>query len=107
MPVPVIDPSVILGKTALGLLVAGVGALLLWPFKEARKSWKELKNSINSTHAELILQRTNCLATLQEDGKEQVKLLGKMAETLDGVRLDLREQIGFLAASAPRPRTKK
>ena len=43
MPVPVIDPSVILGKTALGLLVAGVGALLLWPFKEARKSWKELK----------------------------------------------------------------
>jgi len=107
MPVPVIDPSVILGKTALGLLVAGVGALLLWPFKEARKSWKELKNSINSTRAELILQRTNCLTTLQEDGKEQVKLLGKMAETLGDIKVELASQTGYLQASSGRPRTKK
>lgn len=96
---------IIVNKALFGLAIAGVGAFLMYPFKKARQAWTALSDSVSSVQKELTQQRENCLTTLQTQGTEQVKLLTKVAETLDGVRLDLAEQTGYLRAqSAPAPR---
>jgi hypothetical protein len=103
-------PYTILYKALVGLLVTGVGALILLPFRKVKKEWISLKDSIASTKAELIQQRTNCLTTLQSQGAEQITLLSKTVDALENVRYELAEQTGFLrAASLPvrRSRAKK
>lgn len=100
MQVHSVLPSVVLYKALYGLVVAGVGALIMWPFRKARKEWVTLKDAVASTHAELVQQRTNCLQTLQNQGETQITLLTKAVDALDGVRLDLKEQTGYLMASA-------
>ena len=50
-------PYVILYKAALGLLVAGVAYLMIWPFRKARKEWASLKKHIASIQVELVLLR--------------------------------------------------
>ena len=72
----------------------------MWPFRKARKEWAELKKEQSDIHAELVQQRTNCLATLQTQGARQIELLGKTVDILSGVRLDLAEQTGFIRAGA-------
>ena len=37
-------------------------------------------------HTELVHQRTNCLTTLQSQGKLQIDLLGKVVDTLSDIR---------------------
>ncbi len=105
--IPVLWPYVL--KSLVGLVVAGAGAAMLYPFRKVKKEWASLKEAVTSTQAELVLQRTNCLGTLQEQGTEQIKLLSKATDTLDGIRLDLAEQTGFLRAGAVplRRRSKK
>jgi hypothetical protein len=71
-------------KALVGLVITGLGTLMLWPVRKVRKEWAILKETMASTHAELVLQRTNCLGSLQKQGEEQVKLLGKVSDTLDG-----------------------
>lgn len=105
--VPSTFPYIILTKTLITLLVGGVGALILLPFKKAIKEWISLKDSIASTKAELIHQRTNCLTTLQDQGEKQVELLTKVADTLEGVRLDLKEQTGYLMGVTVSPARKR
>ncbi len=99
---PVIWPY--LQKAAVGLALTGVGALLMWPFRKARKEWLSLKDTTAAIQQELVQQRTNCLHTLQCQGDTQINLLTKAADTLDGIRLDIKEQTGYLMASAPRRR---
>lgn len=70
----------------------------MWPFRKAHKEWTSLKENIEATHKELVQQRTNCLVTLQSQGATQIELLGKTVAALDGVRLDLAEQTGYLRA---------
>ncbi len=90
-------------KSLVGLAITGIGALMIYPVKYARREWKSIKEAIASTHAELVQQRENCLSTLQSQGESQITLLTKMADTLDGVRLDLAEQTGYLRASSAPP----
>lgn len=90
-------------KSIVGLVISGLLGVIVWPFRKARKEWIILKTSLASTHAELIQQRTNCLTTLQSQGETQIALLGKTVAALDGVRLDLAEQTGYLRASAAQP----
>ena len=95
------DPlMMLLSKILMGLVVAGGIALILWPFKK-----------LSAIHNELIAQRENCLTTLQTQGADQVKLLTKAVDVLDGVRLELGTQTGFLQALSliPKPlrRSKK
>ena len=97
-------------KALVGLLIAGIGAAFMWPIRKARKEWVSLKDTTQAIQNELAQQRTNCLTTLQQQGEKQIELLSKAADTLDGVRLDLAEQTGYLrASSAPacRVRAKK
>jgi hypothetical protein len=102
MQIPVVLPEV-----TVGLLVTILGAVLVWPFKVVKREWNAAKETLAETKAELELQRTNHLTHIEEYGKTQIELLGKVADTLDGVRLDLREQTGYLAASsAPRARVR-
>jgi hypothetical protein len=83
----------------------------MWPLHKAKKEWSALKEEQSSIHKELVQQRTNCLSTLQSQGDTQIELLGKTVAALDGVRLDLATQTGYMAAQAnkevPRRRSKK
>jgi hypothetical protein len=72
----------------------------MWPFRKARKEWITLKEEQSKIHSELVQQRTNCLTTLQQSNQQQVKLLEKAVDILEGVRLDLKEQTGYLKASS-------
>ena len=99
--VPVLWPYIY--KALVGLALTGLGGLLVWPFKKAKKEWASLKDAVSSTQAELVLQRTNCLSTLSSQGVEQIKLLGKVSETLDGLRLDTQAQTGFLQGMSMAP----
>ena len=90
-------------KWLLGIIFAGFMSVILWPFRKARKEWGTLRTEQASIHAELVQQRTNCLATLQAQGVQQIELLGKTVAALDGVRLDLAEQTGYLKAAMVQP----
>ena len=91
-------------KSLVGLFIAGIGAAMLWPIKKVRKEWVSLKDTTQAIQNELAQQRTNCLTTLQQQGEKQIELLSKAADTLDGVRLDLAEQTGYLRAQGATPR---
>ena len=95
--VPVLMPYIV--KALVGLALTGIGALLVWPFKKVRKEYISLKQAINNTQAELIMQRTNCLQTLQNQGDKQIELLGEVAGTLSSIHLDQKEQMGYIKAS--------
>lgn len=94
-------------KGFVGIVLTGLLGILMYPFRKINKEWKALRGSIEDTHTELTQQRTNCLATLQKQGEEQIILLTRTVSALDGVRLDLAEQTGYLRASTPRRRTAK
>jgi hypothetical protein len=88
-------------------IITILGTILVWPFRKVKNAYNELHGAVKATHAELVLQRENCLGTLQRQGESQIEILGKVADTLDGVRLDLAEQTGYLRAGSPRRRAKK
>lgn len=90
-------------KTATTAAVGVIMAILLWPFRRVRKEWLAFKEKQEAMHQELVKQRTNCLSTLQLQGATQVELLGKTVAALDGVRLDLAEQTGYLKAATTQP----
>ena len=76
------------------------------PWPDGATEWIALKDEQAAIRTELTTQRTNCLNTLQMQGVEQIKLLGKAVDVLDGVRLDLREQTTILRLF-PQPRARK
>lgn len=90
-------------KSIVGLIITGLLGAFMWPFRKARSEWTALKKEQASIHAELVQQRTNCLTTLQSQGVSQIELLGKTVAALDGVRLDLAEQTGYLKAAVVQP----
>lgn len=98
-------------KTAVGLAITGLIGVFMWPVRKIKQEWKGVKESLAAVHNELGIQRNNCLATLQNQGEEQIALLSKTVAALDGVRLDLATQTGYMAAQAnkevPRRRSKK
>jgi hypothetical protein len=97
------DFTAFIYKAAASAVVGAIIAALLWPFRKARKEWSTLKEEQASIHAELVQQRTNCLTTLQTQGVQHIELLGKTVAALDGVRLDLAEQTGYLKAAMVQP----
>jgi hypothetical protein len=107
MPAQLIIPSVILYKAVIGLLVTGAGYLMTYPFRFIMKEWKALKSSLADVHSELTQQRSNHLEHIQAGGEKQVELLTKVCDTLDGVRLDLKEQTGFIQGLTLSPRRAK
>ena len=98
-------------KTGIGLALTGLLGVFMWPVRKIKQEWKGVKESLNAVQTELGVQRNNCLATLQSQGDTQIELLGKTVAALDGVRLDLATQTGYMAAQAalelPRRRARK
>lgn len=86
-------------KALIGLAVTGLGALLMYPYRALKKEWAGLKAQINTAQAELVHQRTNCLSTLQDQGRTQIELLGRCAETLEAMHLDQKETLGLIKGS--------
>lgn len=96
-----IGPTIL--KWVVGLTLTGLFGVFMWPFRIARKEWTTLKDNIEATHKELTQQRTNCLSTLQSQGATQIELLTKTVAALDGMKLELAEQTGYLKASLAIP----
>jgi len=89
-------------KALIGTVVAGVGTLMLWPIRKAREEWKTLKENTAAILQELSHQRSNCLATLQNQGDRQIELLEKAVSTLDNIHVSQAEMTGFFKAQALR-----
>lgn len=98
-------PTVV--KSVVGLVISGVIGVIVWPFRRMKKEWIEMKADQATIHSELVQQRTNHLTHIEEYGKNQTELLTKMCNVLDGVRLDLAEQTGYLKAFVPAPRIRR
>ena len=95
---------------------AGVGvvmAIILWPFRKARKEWVSLKEEQSLIHQELVKQRENHLTHIESYGKQQTELLTKVCDTLDKIHLSQAEMTGMCRANTivgackPRRRSKK
>ena len=77
--------------TALIAIVMGVA---VWPYKKVKAAYAALLEGQKAVQVELSTQRTNCLATLQDQGEKQIEILGKVADTLNAMHLDQRELLG-------------
>lgn len=97
------DLTQFLYKVAASAAVGVVMGIILWPVRKVHKEWIDLKKEQSLIHAELVQQRTNHLTHIEEYGKQQIELLGKTVAALDGVRLELASQTGFLSAMAAQP----
>ena len=99
--------DLLFNKALMTLAVGFIGYIIMFPVRKARAEWISLKETTAKIHEELSQQRTNCLTRLQSQGDEQIKLLGKMADTLDGVRVDFKEHTGFIQGLVQSPRRTK
>jgi len=77
---------------------------MLFPVKTFVKkvvgAWNEQENLLKDMKEELVTQRTNCLKTLQEQGKTQIETLVKVAGTLDSMHTQQSEMNGFIKGLA-------
>lgn len=83
-------------EAVITVLVSAFLGAASWPFRTVKKEWSSLTNKLDAVHVELSTQRNNCLTTLQNQGNEQIELLGKVADTLGEMRLDNREMLTHL-----------
>jgi hypothetical protein len=91
-------------KALMTIAVGGIGYIIMFPFRKAKAEFLSIKAAVLETKQELEQQRTNCLSTISQQGATQIQLLGKVADTLEGVRLDLKEQTGFIQGLTLSPR---
>ena len=99
--------DLLFNKALMTLAVGGLGYIIMFPVRKARAEWISLKETTAKIYEELSQQRTNCLTRLQSQGDEQIKLLGKMADSLDGVRLDFSEHRAYVQGLVQSPRRTK
>lgn len=104
--VNIIAPLIREGITSVVLGVAGW--LLLFPIKALIKSihtrWAKAVTTLDTVQNELVLQRTNCLTTLQSQGNQQIEILEKVASTLDHIRESQVEMVGYMKGRDARER---
>jgi hypothetical protein len=98
-------------KSAVGIVVGGFVTVLLWPIRKMKKEWVALKEEQSLIHEELTHQRVNHLTHIEEYGRQQTELLGKVVDTLNDIRISQSEMTGFCKAnamvSACKPRKRK
>lgn len=86
-------PIAIIQETALAVASGVVIWFVCFPFRTAYNSATETLTTLKN---ELSTQRTNCLTTIQADGKTQINLLSKMSDTLDGIHTGQTELSGYI-----------
>ena len=99
--------DLLFNKALMTLAVGFIGYIIMFPVRKARAEWISLKETTAKIYEELSQQRTNCLSTLQTQGDKQIELLGKMSETLSGVRLDFAEHRSYVQGLVQSPRRTK
>jgi hypothetical protein len=77
-----------------------IGAAM-YPFKKIKSVYYEFTTKLDNINKELTTQSNNHLVHIENSNEKQLEVLGKVAETLNGVRLDLAEQTGLLRAGVP------
>ena len=71
----------------------------MYPIRAIKKEWANLNKKIEAAQEELVQQRTNCLSTLQDQGSQQIELLGRCVSTLESIHLSQAEMSGYMKAS--------
>ena len=71
--------------------------------EKAKKFLEDFDSRLKALETELSTQRTNCLATLQKQGDEQIKTLDRMATTLDKMHESQIEMTGYWKGMNHRP----
>lgn len=69
-------------------LLGVAGSVAMYPIKKISNAYTEVKDSLEKLHTELTTQRTNCLATLQEQGEEQITALKEIVSALRDMHID-------------------
>lgn len=101
MSYDVIVAQVISAAWKLG--IAGGVWWLTYPIKRFFKKVKETAEKIHlldEVRNELTVQRTNCLATLQEQGDTQISVLKEISETLKDNGKVQAEMYGYMKGSS-------
>jgi hypothetical protein len=93
-------------KAGAGLVITGLLGAIVWPFRKMKSEWIDMKKEQACIHSELVQQRENHLTHIEMYSNDQVTLLNKVCDVLEGVRLDLREQTTILRMPCPRLRTR-
>jgi hypothetical protein len=70
------------------VLVSAFLGVAMWPIRRVIAAYKETHEALQGISKELTEQRSNCLTTLQQQGEEQIKLLGKTVEVLQEMHTD-------------------
>lgn len=87
-------------KTVLSTFAALTIYVVLFPFRTIAKSikerWAAQTEALVTIQTELTTQRTNCLATLQRQSKEQVDILKDIAETMKDTQIEQAKISGYL-----------
>ena len=94
-----LTPLEVLHEAEIGLVISVGGWILVFPVKtfldKAKKVLGSFEEKLDKLQTELSTQRTNCLTTLQEQGKDQIKVLEKMSGTLDSMHQSQAEMSGY------------
>ena len=90
------DVSVVFNQIVDKLVLAGIVGLVVWPLKIFKRKVETFTKQISEVHAELILQRTNCLTTLQHNSAEMLKEQRATHESIKDGNETLLEMKGFL-----------
>jgi len=69
---------------------------MTWPFRKVKDFATGVKKTFDNIHSELVMQRTNCLTTLQNKSDDQIKVLEKVSGTLESIHTSQAEMSGYL-----------
>jgi hypothetical protein len=83
-------------EVVITLMVTGFLAAVAYPFRQAKAKWDAMTTKLDDVHKELTTQRSNCLATLQSQGTQQIEFLEKAVDALNDIKGDNREVLGYL-----------
>lgn len=92
------SPEVITAIGGIAFKAFG-GYVVLFPLRYMVKAVKERFAVLDAVKEELEMQRKNCLTTIQNNGTEQIKVLEKMASTLEDIHTSQAEMSGYLRGS--------
>ena len=88
-----------LHEAEVGLVLSVGGWILMFPVRtlisKAKSFFTNFETKLNAIETELSTQRTNCLHTLQEQGKTQIETLKEVAGTLKDMHESQIEMTGY------------
>ena len=86
----------VLDKLLVSVIVTAVGGALVWPFKAAKSALKTATDRLVAVEKELVVQRTNCLSTIQRNTETTNEILERVADTLEKTHDEQVKMSGFI-----------